>query len=120
MTSPRRPGDSGARAPYLACLHTLWRGSWRQGSQGHGDGGGLRTVSTTGYPGGNRLLGISTDPLGCPVAAELPSLLLIPVDATFPQRGEGCQGQGGQGAGGGAGGAGGGPLPARLGSMRGT
>ena len=84
-----------------------------------GDGGGLRTVSTTGYPGGNRLLGISTDPLGCPVAAELPSLLLIPVDATFPQRGEGCQGQGGQGAGGGAGGAGGGPLPARLGSMRG-
>ena len=76
-----------------------WRGSWRQGSQGHGDGGGLRTVSTTGYPGGNRLLGISTDPLGCPVAAELPSLLLIPVDATFPQRGEGCQGQGVRGLG---------------------
>ena len=47
-----------------------------------GDGGGLRTVSTTGYPAGDRLLGISTDPLGCPVAAELPSLLLIPVDAT--------------------------------------
>ena len=64
-----------------------------------GDGGGLRTVSTPGYPGGNRLLGISTDPLDCPVAAELLSLLLIPIDATFQQRGEGCQGQGGQGAG---------------------
>ena len=84
-----------------------------------GDGGGLRTVSTTGYPAGDRLSGISTDPLGCPVAAELPSLLLGPVDATFPQRGEGCQEQGGEGAGGGAGGAGGAPLPARLGSMRG-
>ena len=94
-----RPGDSGARAPYLARLHTQWRGSWRQGSQRHGDGGGLRTVSTTGYPEGDRLLGISTDPLGCPVAAELPSLLLIPVDATFPQRGEGCQGQGVRGLG---------------------
>ncbi len=64
-----------------------------------GDGGGLRTVSTTGYPAGDRLSGISTDPLGCPVAAELPSLLLIPVDATFPQRGEGCQGQGVRGLG---------------------
>ena len=44
-------------------------------------------------------MGIYTDPLGCPVAAELLSLLLIPVGATFPQRGEGCQGQGGQGRG---------------------
>ena len=38
--------------------------------------------------------------LGCPVAAELPSLLLIPVAATFPQRGEAAsQGQGGLGLG---------------------
>ena len=127
----RRPSPWPARgAPGTAgpALRT-WRACTRCGgaagvrdvraARGMGDGGGLRTVSTTGYPGGNRLLGISTDPLGCPVAAELPSLLLIPVAATFPQRGEGCQGQGGQGAGGGAGGAGGGPLPARLGSMRG-
>ena len=64
-----------------------------------GDGGGLRTVSTTGYPAGDRLSGISTDPLGCPVAAELPSLLLIPVDATFPQRGEAARGRGATGLG---------------------
>ena len=64
-----------------------------------GGGGGLRTVSTTGYREGDRISGISTDPLDCPVAAELPSLLLIPVDATFPQRGEAARGRGVRGLG---------------------
>ena len=119
VTRPRRPGDSGTRTPQLARLHTQRKGTWRQGSTGMGASGGLRTVQTSGYPGGDRRLGSYAGLSSCSVAAKQPSQLSAPAPAPGPQLAVPPPLKQGWGGCGGAGRPAAPPLPTKPGSIRG-